>query len=35
MAQDFLSVITPNQDLTVADHANAHGPGDSTSFITW
>ena len=34
MANDFLSVITPNQDLTVADHANAFGPGTSTSLDT-
>jgi len=34
MAQDFLSVITPNTDLTVADHANAFGPGTSTSLST-
>ena len=34
MAQDFVSVITPNTDLTVADHANAHGPGTSTGLDT-
>jgi len=31
---DFLSVITPNQNLTVADHADAFGPGTSTDFVT-
>ena len=31
---DFFSAITPNTDLTVADHANAYGPGTSTSLDT-
>ena len=35
MAQDFLSVITPNEDLTVADFDGGHGPGEaSTNFAT-
>ena len=34
MAQDFLSAITPNTDLSVTDHANAFGPGTSTDLIT-
>ena len=31
---DFLSVLTPNENLTVADHTNAFGPGTSTSLDT-
>ena len=31
---DFLSVITPNTNLSVDDHANAFGPGTSTDFVT-
>tara|TARA_Y100000034_G_scaffold6616_1_gene7294 strand:+ start:191 stop:493 length:303 start_codon:yes stop_codon:yes gene_type:complete len=32
---DFISAITPNQDLTVADFDGGHGPGEaSTNFAT-
>ena len=33
MAQDYLSVITPNTDLTVADF-DGRGPGTSTNLST-
>ena len=33
MAKDYISVITPNTDLTVTD-VNGLGPGDSTSLET-
>ena len=32
---DFIDVLTPNQDLTVADFDGGHGPGEaSTNFAT-
>ena len=31
---DFFSVLTPNENLTVADHTNSFGPGTSTDFDT-